>query len=215
MFGSDSTIFVDPARCIGCRTCEAACRECDGHRGVSVVSVDVVHRGFSVASQPSLCMHCEDPAAPCARVCPVDAIPVAADGVVGQVQAWCIGCLACVDACPFGVLLVDPGWQLLVKCDLCQDRTERRLFPLCAAACPTQALWYGAVKSFQAGRNGWPADTTVFGEQPVRTRVRQVFPAPSRVLEVAIVPEADLTGLEQTSHAADEPWACDVRRGAF
>ena len=59
------TIFVDPSRCIGCRACEAACRECDSHKGESMIMVDFIDRGWSVATQPTLCMHCEDPVAPC------------------------------------------------------------------------------------------------------------------------------------------------------
>ena len=58
------TLFVDPSRCIGCRACEAACRECDSHKGESMVMVDFIDRGLSVATQPTVCMHCEDPVAP-------------------------------------------------------------------------------------------------------------------------------------------------------
>jgi Fe-S-cluster-containing dehydrogenase component len=68
------TLFVDPSRCIGCRACEAACRECDSHKGESMVMVDFVNRDVSVTTQPTVCMHCEDPLAPCAQVCPVMAI---------------------------------------------------------------------------------------------------------------------------------------------
>ena len=68
------TLFVDPSRCIGCRACEAACRECDSHKGESMIMVDFIDRAASVATQPTLCMHCQDPVAPCAQVCPVLAI---------------------------------------------------------------------------------------------------------------------------------------------
>ena len=49
------TLFVDPTRCIGCRACEAACRECDSHKGESMIMVDYVDRGFSVATQREIC----------------------------------------------------------------------------------------------------------------------------------------------------------------
>ena len=68
------TLFVDPSRCIGCRACEAACRECDSHKGESMVMVDFVNRGSSVATQPTVCMHCQDPLAPCAQVCPAESV---------------------------------------------------------------------------------------------------------------------------------------------
>src|SRR5215467_13446309 len=57
-------IFLDPSRCIGCRSCVAACRECDSHKGESMVYIDYVERHNTVASSPTLCMHCEDPMAP-------------------------------------------------------------------------------------------------------------------------------------------------------
>lgn len=33
-------IFLDPSRCIGCRSCVAACRECDSHKGESMIYID-------------------------------------------------------------------------------------------------------------------------------------------------------------------------------
>lgn len=33
-------------------------------------------------------------------------------------EAECIGCLACVEACPFGAIRVGPNQEIL-KCDLC------------------------------------------------------------------------------------------------
>ena len=122
------TLFVDPSRCIGCRACEAACRECDSHKGESMVMVDFVDRGWSVATQPTVCMHCEDPVAPCAQVCPVLAIQITPEGVVQQADpSRCIGCRNCVYACPFGVPKFDVEARLMKKCNLCYDRTAAGL----------------------------------------------------------------------------------------
>jgi Fe-S-cluster-containing dehydrogenase component len=122
------TLFVDPARCIGCRACEAACRECDSHKGESMVMVDFIDRGLSVATQPTVCMHCEDPVAPCAQVCPVMAIQITPDGVVQQADpSRCIACRNCVYACPFGVPKLDIEARLMKKCNLCYDRTAEGL----------------------------------------------------------------------------------------
>ena len=57
-------IFLDPSRCIGCRSCVAACRECDTHKGESMIYIDYLERHNTVASSPTLCMHCEEPLAP-------------------------------------------------------------------------------------------------------------------------------------------------------
>ena len=38
-------IFLDPSRCIGCRSCVAACRECDTHKGESMIFIDYINAG--------------------------------------------------------------------------------------------------------------------------------------------------------------------------
>src|SRR4029078_6807865 len=72
--------FVDPSRCIGCEACVNACAECESHRGHSMIHVDYVDRPHSIATVPTVCMHCENPT--CAEVCPADAIKQDEDGVV-------------------------------------------------------------------------------------------------------------------------------------
>jgi Fe-S-cluster-containing dehydrogenase component len=180
------TLFVDPSRCIGCRACEAACRECDTHKGESMIMVDFVDRGFSVATQPTLCMHCEDPVAPCAQVCPAQAILISPEGVVQQAEpSRCIGCKNCVYACPFGVPKFDTEAKLMKKCNLCFDRTVQGLQPWCAQACPTDALWYGTYEEFSAVRVGEPVADTGFGTQGVHTRVFHVLPEGTERFDIA------------------------------
>ena len=180
------TLFVDPSRCIGCRSCEAACRECDSHKGESMVMVDFLDRGLSVATQPTVCMHCEDPVAPCAQVCPVMAILITPEGVVQQADASrCIACQNCVYACPFGVPKIDVAAKLMKKCNLCYDRTSRDQKPWCAQVCPTQALWYGDFEEFALARRGHAVRRTGFGGQEVRTRVFHVLPDGTARLDVA------------------------------
>lgn len=179
------TLFVDPSRCIGCRSCEAACRECDSHKGESMVMVDFIDRGKSVATQPTVCMHCTDPVAPCAQVCPVMAILITPEGVVQMAEpSRCIGCKNCVYACPFGVPKFDVEAKLMKKCNLCYDRTVQGLKPWCAQACPTGALWYGDYEEFAAQRNGHPVNRTLFGTQQVNTRVYQVLPPEEPMLDI-------------------------------
>jgi len=171
------TLFIDPSRCIGCRACEAGCRECDTHKGESMVMVDFVDRGMSVATQPTTCMHCEDPVAPCAQVCPAVAILITEDGVVQQADpSRCIGCQNCVYACPFGVPKFDVEARLMKKCNLCYDRTVQGAQPWCAQVCPTDAIWYGDFEAFTRERAGVPVNETTFGDQTVHTRVYHVMP---------------------------------------
>ena len=186
MVPQDHEFFIDPSRCIGCRACEAACRECDSHKGESMVMVDFVNRGFSLATQPTVCMHCEEPVAPCAQVCPALAILITPEGVVQQADpSRCIGCRNCVYACPFGVPKFDVEARLMMKCNLCYDRTVQGLQPWCAQACPTQALWYGDFEEFVTQRRGRAVGRTAFGAQEVRTRVFHVLPEDAPRLEIA------------------------------
>lgn len=172
-------LFIDPGRCIGCQACVAACRECDSHKGRSMIHLDYVDAGHSTAAMPTVCMHCSDPVAPCAQVCPVDAIPVGPDGVVGTASAeLCIGCGNCVHACPFGVPKLDLPEMLQYKCDLCYDRTSQGLMPMCASVCPTDALFYGTYDELLEKRPAAKAvDVFEFGGQSVVTGNAVVAPA--------------------------------------
>ena len=174
-----TTLFIDPGRCIGCQACVAACRECDSHRGKSMIHLDYIDPGRSAAAMPTVCMHCEDPVAPCAEVCPADAILVTADGVVQEAaKERCIGCGNCVDACPFGVPKLDVAEMLQYKCNLCYDRTSVGLAPMCATVCPTGAIFYGSVEELEADRPGAQAvDVFRFGDAEVRTGCAVVAPA--------------------------------------
>ncbi len=196
------TLFIDPSRCIGCRACEAACRECDSHKGESMIMVDFIDREASVATQPTVCMHCEDPVAPCAQVCPVNAILITEDGVVQQADpSRCIGCRNCVYACPFGVPKFDISARLMKKCNLCYDRTSQGLQPWCAQACPTDAIWYGTYEEFDRQREGHAVADTQFGTQQVHTRVFNVLPPETDELDLL-----PLVGLSRSTKSDEEPW---------
>jgi len=173
-----TTLFIDPGRCIGCQACVAACRECDSHRGKSMIHLDYIDPGRSAAAMPTVCMHCEDPVAPCAEVCPADAILVTADGVVQEAaKERCIGCGNCVDACPFGVPKLDVAEMLQYKCNLCYDRTSVGLAPMCATVCPTGAIFYGSVEELEADRPGAQAvDVFQFADAEVHTGCAVVTP---------------------------------------
>jgi len=134
--------FLDPARCIGCNACVQACSECDSHKGYSMIQLDYLDRATSPQTVPVVCLHCDSPT--CAEVCPADAIKRTADGVVQSARKpRCIACNNCVLACPFGVPKMNGGMQLMMKCDLCYDRTSIGKKPMCASVCPSQALFFG------------------------------------------------------------------------
>ena len=119
--------YVDPNRCIGCQACVQACSECDTHRGESMIHLEYVSRPESVQTVPVVCMHCDQPT--CAEVCPADAIKRTGDGVVQSARKpRCIACGNCVVACPFGVPEVYEDRKIMMKCDMCYDRTPVNTF---------------------------------------------------------------------------------------
>jgi len=168
--------FIDPSRCIGCQSCVQACTECDTHRGESMIHLEYVDRGRSVQTVPVVCMHCDQPT--CAEVCPADAIKRTADGVVQSARKpRCIACGNCVVACPFGVPELHEDRQIMMKCDMCYDRSSAGKKPMCATVCPSQALFFGTRAEIERLR---PMSDAVnrfqFGAQVISTRVSMMVP---------------------------------------
>ncbi|EPC0926267.1 TPA: 4Fe-4S binding protein, partial [Klebsiella pneumoniae] len=93
-------VIADSTVCIGCRTCEAACSETHRQHGLQAMPRLQVMRNEK-ESAPQMCHHCED--APCATVCPVNAIQ-RVDGAVQLNESLCVSCKLCGIACPFGAI---------------------------------------------------------------------------------------------------------------
>lgn len=162
--------FLDPSRCIGCQACVQACGECGTHKGVSMIHLETVHRATGVQTAPVVCMHCEDPT--CAKVCPADAIKQDDKGVVhSAAKPRCISCSNCVLACPFGVPKMKVEYDLMMKCDMCYDRTSAGKKPMCATVCPSGALFYGPRSHVAEFRREKPVNEFQFGRQTVKTKV--------------------------------------------
>ena len=137
---------IDQRRCIGCHACTTACKsENDVALGVFrtwVKQVDVgtfpaVRRHFAVLR----CNHCED--APCVAICPVTAMYQRTDGLVDFDEDLCIGCKACMQACPYDAIYMDPDTNTAAKCNFCSHRVDEGLLPACVVVCPVEALVFG------------------------------------------------------------------------
>lgn len=138
--------FVDTRRCFGCHACEVSCKaENDvplGNYIRQTIYKDVgeypkVARLF----MPMACQHCED--APCIKVCPCGALHKEVGGTVAVDYNICSGHGACVDACPYGAIYLDPVAKQAVKCHNCYHRLEEEMEPACVPTCPSEAFHFG------------------------------------------------------------------------
>ncbi len=137
---------IDQARCIGCHACTTACKS-ENEVPLSVTrtyvkSVDVGTFPFARrAFQVTRCNQCED--APCATACPTSAMFRRPDGIVDFDKSICIGCKACIAACPYDAIFINPEDHSAEKCNFCAHRIEVGLEPACAVVCPTEAILVG------------------------------------------------------------------------
>jgi Fe-S-cluster-containing dehydrogenase component len=184
MFGYE--FYVDPSRCIGCQSCVKACEECETHRGASMINFDFIDREETSATAAYVCWHCDDPT--CAQVCPADAIKKGDDGIVrSSLKPRCIACANCVYACPFGIPKLFPEYEQMMKCDMCYDRTSIGKRPMCATVCPSQALAYVTPEQIARTRREQPANTFLFGNQKITTKVYMMTPPETEAVTVDIM----------------------------
>jgi len=90
---------------------------------------------------PTVCKHCGNP--PCIDACPENAITKREDGIVLVNTDLCIGCKACIEACPFKAPQYNPEKNVVEMCTLCVHRVEKGLKPNCATHCPAEAIFFG------------------------------------------------------------------------
>ena len=157
-------MLIDLTRCIGCRACQAACKQWNdlpaeatdnwgsyenpprrSAKTWTTITFNEVDDGdkFAWVFAKRQCMHCQEPA--CTTACIVGALQKTPAGPVVYDDKKCIGCRYCMLACPFGVPTFE--WNKAVpyirKCTFCTDRLETGMAPACSKACPTKALLFG------------------------------------------------------------------------
>jgi Fe-S-cluster-containing dehydrogenase component len=79
---------------------------------------------------------------------------------------------------------MNSDFELMMKCDMCYDRTSEGLKPMCASVCPTGALAFGKYEDIVPLRRTKPVNVHVFGNQSVETRVYMMLPTDSDQVEV-------------------------------
>lgn len=161
-------VLVDTTVCIGCRSCEWACKEAHSIKTPPLESYQTDRDVFEHERRPSetaltvvneynknqssglpvnvkvQCMHCEDPA--CVASCIVNAFTKHKDGTVTWDTSKCIGCRYCMIACPFQIPVFEYSKAIqpnIMKCDFCYNLTTKGELPACVDICPVEALTYG------------------------------------------------------------------------
>jgi len=137
---------IDHTRCIGCHACTTACKS-ENLVPLSVTRTYVKHVDIGVfpqarrAHQVTRCNQCAH--APCATACPTTAMFKRPDGIVDFDKSICIGCKACMAACPYDAIFINPEDHSAEKCNFCAHRIDMQLEPACVVVCPTQAILVG------------------------------------------------------------------------
>jgi ferredoxin/formate-dependent nitrite reductase membrane component NrfD len=117
------------------------------------------------------------------EICPVGALYKREDGIVDFDPARCIGCKACLNACPYDALHIDPNEGTAAKCNFCAHRVDDGLQPACEVVCPTNAIVSGDLED---------------PDSPVR-KLLDVVPSTVRAPEQGTGPNVFYLGAEEAS----------------
>ncbi len=158
-------MVMDMRACVGCQACMAACST-ENHTPYwsekfrTHVEENELGQYPDVRREllPRLCMHCEN--TPCLSACPTGSTYKTKDGIVRVDYDRCIGCYACVIACPYDARYpydsddVETAYNIygsdnshdqphVDKCSFCEHRVLEGREPGCVSTCPTNARVFG------------------------------------------------------------------------
>ena len=143
---------IDLDRCIRCRTCYVICKVMHDipnqfearkkYTRLRFIEPEIgtypnVHRHFL----PIHCMQCDNPA--CVAVCPSNALTIDDNNLIRFDRTKCIGCGACVEACPYNARYLNEEKGIADGCDFCADRVAEGKQPWCVERCIGNAIVFG------------------------------------------------------------------------
>ena len=149
-------MVIDSVKCVGCMDCVVACQtENDVPQGFCrdwlVTEVRGTFPDLTMEIRSERCHHCDNP--PCVYCCPTGASHIEDWGKTVQITAdKCIGCKACLAACPYGARFTHPDGYA-DKCTFCMHRIEESLGPACVAVCPTHCMHFGDLDDWESPVN--------------------------------------------------------------
>ncbi len=169
---------IDNRACIGCHACSTACKSENGvPLGVHRTWVKYTETGSFPDTgrhfQVTRCNHCANP--PCVRICPVAAMVRRDDGIVEFNGARCIGCKACLQACPYDAIYIDPDTGTAAKCHYCAHRTDLGREPACVVICPEHAILAGDLEDPSSEIARFIARESVTVRKPEQGTAPQLF----------------------------------------
>jgi Fe-S-cluster-containing hydrogenase component 2 len=128
------TIKIHNALCTGCKSCEVVCSASHvGQFNPERSRIRVVNKATEGESRIAVCRLCPNPA--CVKACTYEACTKDETANVIRVDyEACVGCYACVEACPFHAIFIDPVEHVPLICDHCGGD------PTCVKFCYQKAI---------------------------------------------------------------------------
>lgn len=137
---------IDTRKCVGCMDCVVACKTENNvpegfNRDWIVEDVMGQFPELHMEIRSERCNQCEE--APCVDVCPTGASHYSDFGEIVLIDHdECIGCKACIAACPYDARFINPEGYA-DKCTFCFHRVTKGENPACVDVCPTHSIYFG------------------------------------------------------------------------
>lgn len=139
-------MVIDQRRCVACMACVVACKRennvpAEFFRTRVVETVEGTFPKLRMELRSELCNHCDNP--PCVYNCPTAASHKRKDGTVQVDRKKCVGCKACVAACPYDARYMHPDKGYADKCTFCAHRLLEGKEPACVTTCIGKSRIFG------------------------------------------------------------------------